>query len=265
MSGQEPRKALTIAGSDSGGGAGIEADLKTFTALQVYGLAAVTSVTAQNTLGVTGMHDIPAAFVAKQIDVVLDDIGADAVKSGMLSSVEIVDAVAGCIEAHGITQYVLDPVMVSETGHPLLDANAMERVIARLFPLSLVVTPNLSEVEAILGRPIDDEDAMRAAAAEMHALGPRYVLIKGGHLSGPEAIDILYDGTTWVRHAVPRIDTRNTHGTGCTYSAAIAAHLARGVEVPEAVTLAKAYVTGALQSGFDLGGGAGSLNHFWSM
>ena len=141
----------------------------------------------------------------------------------------------------------------------------MERVVARLFPLSLMVTPNLAEAEAILGHPIDDEDAMRAAAEEIHALGPRCVLIKGGHLSGPEAIDILYDGTTWVRHAVPRIDTRNTHGTGCTYSAAIAAHLARGVEVPEAVALAKAYVTGALQSGFDLGGGAGSLNHFWSM
>ena len=265
MSGQEPRKALTIAGSDSGGGAGIEADLKTFTALQVYGLAAVTSVTAQNTLGVTGVHDIPAAFVAKQIDVVLDDIGADAVKSGMLSSIEIVDAVADCIEAHGITQYVLDPVMVSETGHPLLDANAMERVIVRLFPLSLMVTPNLAEAEAILGRPVADEDAMRAAAEEIHALGPRYVLIKGGHLSGPEAVDILYDGTTWVRHAVPRIDTKNTHGTGCTYSAAIAAHLARGVAVPEAVAQAKAYVTGALQSGFDLGGGAGPLNHFWSM
>lgn len=264
MTGTVPPRALTIAGSDSGGGAGIEADLKTFTALQVYGLAAVTSVTAQNTVGVTGVHDIPAEFVAKQIDVVLEDIGADAVKSGMLSSVEIVDAVADRIEAHGITRYVLDPVMVSETGHSLLDAKAMARVVQRLFPLSLIVTPNLSEAKAILECTIKDEEAMRAAAKEIHALGPRYVVIKGGHLAGPEAVDILYDGATWVRHAVARIETKNTHGTGCTYSAAITAKLACGVEVTEAVTQAKAYVTGALQSGFNLGSGAGPLNHFWS-
>lgn len=260
-----PPRVMTIAGSDSGGGAGIEADLKTFTALRVYGMVAITSVTAQNTLGVHGVHDIPPEMVAKQIDVVAQDIGIDAAKTGMLSNAAIIEAVTGSLKRNRVGQLVLDPVMVSESRHSLLEPSAIKVLVEHLFPLALVVTPNIPEAEAITKTTIKTEEDMREAAKAIHELGPRYVLIKGGHADTPEAIDYLYDGETWIPFSAPRIDTVNTHGTGCTYAAAIAAYLGKGHPVPEAVRLAKDYVTQALGTGLNLGHGPGPLNHFWAL
>lgn len=258
-----PPRALTIAGSDSGGGAGIEADLKTFTALNVFGTVALTSVTAQNTLGVDAIHDMPSEIVAQQIDSVLTDIGTDAVKSGMLSNADCIRAVAERIRTYGIENYVLDPVMVSESGSRLLNADAEAVLAEELVPLASVVTPNIFEAEALTGVAVATEDEMRRAGEAIHRKGCAYVLMKGGHLDGNEAVDLLFDGAVWRRYAAPRVATKNTHGTGCTYSAAIAAYLARGHDMPDAVERAKRYVTRALESGFDLGAGPGPLNHFW--
>ncbi len=265
MTHAHPPRVLTIAGSDSGGGAGIEADLKTFTILQTFGMAAVTSVTAQNTEGVFGVHDVPPEMVAKQIDVVARDVGLDAVKSGMLSNAAIIDAVAAALARHDNPNYVLDPVMVSETGHALLQREAVDTMKTKLFPLARLVTPNAAEAEILCGVSVEDEDAMRRAAEAIHGLGAHAVLVKGGHVNGPQATDILFDGSEFTPVAAPRIDTRNTHGTGCTYSAAIAALLARGVDLAEAVREAKRYLTEAIRRGFDLGSGAGPLNHFWPL
>lgn len=265
MAAERPPRVLTIAGSDSGGGAGIEADLKTFTVLQTFGMAAITSVTAQNTEGVTGVHDVPPDMVAKQIDAVATDIGVDAAKSGMLSNAGIIEAVADAIERHAIPHYVLDPVMVSETGHALLDPDAVDILVRRLMPLAQVVTPNAAEAEALCGVAVRDERSMRDAARAIHELGARAVLVKGGHVSGAEAVDVLFDGAEFIRVTAPRIETRNTHGTGCTYSAAIAAMLARGVDLTESVRAAKRYVTEAIRHGFDVGHGAGPLNHYWPL
>jgi hydroxymethylpyrimidine/phosphomethylpyrimidine kinase len=258
-------RVLTIAGSDSGGGAGIQADLKTFMAQGCYGMSAITALTAQNTRGVFGVHPVPAEFVAQQIDRVLEDIGADAVKTGMLFSSSIIAAVADALARHGVKTLVVDPVMVATSGDVLLQADARATMIAQLLPLALVVTPNVPEAEVLSGVKVVDDASLLEAAQRIHAMGPRYVLMKGGHLPGAEAVDVLYDGTLWRPYRAPRIDTVNTHGTGCTYAAAIAAHLARGLGVEDAVTAAKTYLTGALAHSTPLGGGHGPVNHLWHL
>lgn len=260
---QRPARVLTVAGSDSGGGAGIEADLKTIAAHGCYGMAAITSVTAQNTVGVFGIHDVPPEEVARQIDVVLEDIGADAVKTGMLSSPGIVEAVAAALGRHPGPKLVVDPVMVAKSGDALLREEARDALKTRLLPLAHVVTPNIPEAEVLAGIPVRSQADVEEAARRILALGPAYVLMKGGHLEGPEATDWLSDGSqSWVFSA-PRIDTKNTHGTGCTFSAAIASRLALGDAAPEAVREAKAYLTGAIENALPLGAGHGPLNHLW--
>lgn len=258
-------RVLTIAGSDSGGGAGIEADLKTFTALQTFGMAAITSVTAQNTAGVTGVHDLPPDFVAEQIDDVAQDIGVDAAKTGMLSNAAIAEAVADSVARNKIEKLVVDPVMVAKSGDPLLQESAQMALRERILPLACVVTPNVPEAEVLTAMHIKGPDDIEEAAQKIHGLGTPYVLLKGGHMAGEEAVDYLFDGETLQTFRAPRIDTKNTHGTGCTYSAAIAAFLARGLPVHEAVQQAKDYLTGAIQHSFSMGAGHGPLNHFWRM
>ncbi|HWP92222.1 MAG TPA: bifunctional hydroxymethylpyrimidine kinase/phosphomethylpyrimidine kinase [Thermodesulfobacteriota bacterium] len=261
---QKIPRALTIAGSDSGGGAGIQADLKTFTALRVYGLSVLTSITAQNTLSVLGINDIPPEFVELQIDAVLSDIGADAVKTGMLSNEGIILAVTKKIKRYGVENLVVDPVMRAKSGDALLDPGAEEALKRELLPLALVVTPNIPEAQALSGVAISSFDDMREAAEKIKSFGPRYVLIKGGHLEwAKEAVDIMYDGKGFDLFQAPRVETKNTHGTGCTYSSAICAGLAKGLDVPEAVRQAKQYVTEAIIRSFGLGKGHGPLNHFW--
>jgi hydroxymethylpyrimidine/phosphomethylpyrimidine kinase len=254
-------RALTIAGSDSGGGAGIQADLKTFSAFRVYGASVLTAITAQNSVGVHGVENLAPAFVAAQLDAVLGDIGADAAKTGMLSTAPIVQAVADRLRAHGLRRLVVDPVMIAKSGDPLLQPSARAALVELILPLALVVTPNLHEAAALAEMPVGTETEMEAAARRIHALGPAWVLVKGGHLKG-DAVDLLFDGARVTRLAAPRIDTPHTHGTGCTYSAAITAGLARGGSVPEAVAEAKRYVTAAIRAGFALGRGVGPLRHF---
>ena len=256
-------KALTVAGSDSGGGAGIQADLKTFSAFRVFGMSVITAVTAQNSVGVTGVHDLPPEFVALQLDAVLDDFGADAVKIGMLSSAPIIQAVAARLAAHGQTRVVLDPVMVAKSGAPLLQPDARAALVAVVLPLAEVVTPNLHEAAVLAEIPVKTEPDMEEAARRIHARGARHVLVKGGHLAG-SATDLLFDGRTFTRFPAPRLDTGNTHGTGCTLSAAIAAGLAQGAPLATAVAEAKAYVTAAIREGFPAGRGVGVLRHFVS-
>ena len=253
--------ALTIAGSDSGGGAGIQADLKTFSAFRVFGMSVLTALTAQNSVGVHGVHNVPPEFVAQQIDVVLDDFGADAVKIGMLSTAPIIRAVAARLRAHAQERIVVDPVMIAKSGDPLLQPDARDALVGEMLPLATVVTPNLHEAAAIARIPVETEKEMEEAARRIHALGPRYVLVKGGHLKD-SATDLLWDGTEMIRFAAPRIDSPNTHGTGCTYSSAIAAGLALGQPLPEAVRRAKAYVTATIREGFQAGHGVGALRHF---
>jgi len=253
--------ALTIAGSDSGGGAGIQADLKTFSAFRVFGMSVLTALTAQNSVGVHGVHNVPPEFVAQQIDVVLDDFGADAVKVGMLSTAPIVRAVAARLRAHAPRRIVVDPVMIAKSGDPLLQPDARDALVREMLPLATVVTPNLHEAAALAGISVETEQEMEEAARRIHALGPRHVLVKGGHLKD-SATDLLWDGKEMVRYTAPRIDSPNTHGTGCTYSSAIAAGLALGEPLPEAVRRAKAYVTAAIREGFQAGHGVGALRHF---
>lgn len=250
------RTALTIAGSDSGGGAGIQADLKTFAALGVFGTSAITSVTAQNTVGVQGVHDLPPEFVGRQIDSVLEDIDIDAAKTGMLSSAAIIEVVAAKVKAHAIKQLVVDPVMVAKGGAPLLQPDAVHTLIERLLPFALVLTPNVPEAEVLWEQRIVGLDEMRQAVRWIHGLGPRYVVLKGGHLGG-RAIDLLFDGSRFTEFDAERIDTPHTHGTGCVFSAAIAAELAKGNPVPEAVATAKRFITAAIRYGFRLGKGFG--------
>jgi hydroxymethylpyrimidine/phosphomethylpyrimidine kinase len=250
------KKVLTIAGSDSSGGAGIQADLKTFSMLRVYGMSAITALTAQNTRGVAAVMEVPAAFVASQLEAVLTDLPPDAVKTGMLSSAEIVETVAGKIRENRIGNLVVDPVMVSKSGAPLLRPDAVDALRRHLIPLSLLTAPNTEEAEKLTGRLIRSVAEMEEAAAAIHALGARYVLIKGGHLQG-DAIDVLFDGKEWMRFPSQRLPSRDTHGTGCVLSAAIAAHLALGESVIAAVQLAKEFVTGAIRNGLRIGGGRG--------
>ncbi|HSB61740.1 MAG TPA: bifunctional hydroxymethylpyrimidine kinase/phosphomethylpyrimidine kinase [Vicinamibacteria bacterium] len=254
-------KALTIAGSDSGGGAGIQADLKTFSAFRVFGLSVLTAVTAQNSVGVTGVFELPPEFVARQMDAVLSDFGADAVKIGMLSSPAIVSAVAERLEAYGQDRVVLDPVMVAKSGDLLLRPEAREALVRELLPRADLVTPNLPEASVLAGMPVENEADMEEAARRILALGARGVLVKGGHLKD-SATDLLWNGRTLTRLEAPHLDSPNTHGTGCTYSSAIAAGLARGRPLGEAVREAKAYVTAAIREGFQLGRGVGALRHF---
>jgi len=250
------RTALTIAGSDSGGGAGIQADLKTFAALGVFGTSAITSVTAQNTVGVQGVYDLPAKFVGRQIDSILEDIVIDAAKTGMLSSAAIIQVVAEKVNAYRIERLVVDPVMVAKGGAPLLQSDAVKVLIEHLLPLALVVTPNVPEAEALTGLTITELNGMRQAARQIHDFGPRHVVLKGGHLGG-RAIDLLFDGSSFTEFDAERIDTPHTHGTGCVFSAAITAELAKGSPVPEAIATAKRFITAAISHGFQLGKGFG--------
>lgn len=255
------RTALTIAGSDSGGGAGIQADLKTFSALGVFGTSALTAITAQNTLGVTAVFELPPELVAAQIDAVLSDIGADAVKTGMIANAEIIRVVAAKIREHGVTALVVDPVMVATSGDRLLREDAVTALKSDLLPLATVVTPNLPEAAVLVGREITTLDDMRDAARAIVGLGARSVVVKGGHLDG-DAIDVFFDGNAFAELPSKRINTTSTHGTGCTLASAIAALLARGEPLPAAVSAAKAYVTAAIERSYPLGHGHGPVHHF---
>jgi hydroxymethylpyrimidine/phosphomethylpyrimidine kinase len=256
-----PTRVLTIAGSDSGGGAGIQADLKTMLALGVHGMSVIAAVTAQNSLGVQGYWELPPEAVRAQLESVLSDIGAQAVKTGMLASKVLVETVSEVL-ADVTAPIVVDPVGVSKHGDPLLALDALDAVRTSLLPLATVVTPNLWEVEQLTGVKVDEENRLRDAAEAVLALGPRWALIKGGHLPG-EPVDLLYDGTNEYRFAGPRHDNRHTHGTGCTLASAIASHLALGRDVVDAVRRAKEYVTGAIEHGFPLGEGIGPVDHGW--
>jgi hydroxymethylpyrimidine/phosphomethylpyrimidine kinase len=255
--------ALTIAGSDSGGGAGIQADLKTFLALGVHGMSAICALTAQNTKGVSGVHEVPPAFVREQISQVATDFEVAAAKTGMLSGPAIVEVVANSITEFTIPNLVVDPVFVSKNHDVLLSRDSIESLVSRLLPLATVITPNLQEAALLTGMKISDVAGMREAARALHALGPAYVLVKGGHLEA-EATDVLFDGEHFRELTTERIDSQNTHGTGCTLSAAIAAYLAKGWSVPEAVKGAKDYVTGAIRYGLEVGRGYGPTNHGWA-
>ncbi|MFD9095972.1 bifunctional hydroxymethylpyrimidine kinase/phosphomethylpyrimidine kinase [Streptomyces collinus] len=254
-------RVLTVAGSDSGGGAGVQADLKTMLALGVHGMSVITAVTAQNSLGVQGAWELPVEAVRAQYRSVVDDIGVQAVKTGMLASAELVEAVAELI-AGTDAPAVVDPVGVSKHGDSLLAASALDSVRTALLPAATVATPNLDEVRQLTGVGVESEDDLRRAAAAVLAYGPRWVLIKGGHLAG-DAVDLLTDGSAehWLR--APRHDNRHTHGTGCTLASAIASGLAKGLPVPEAAHAAKEYVTGAIAAGFALGAGIGPVDHGW--
>jgi hydroxymethylpyrimidine/phosphomethylpyrimidine kinase len=256
-------KALTIAGSDSGGGAGIQADLKTFSAFRTFGMSVLTAVTAQNSVGVTGVHNLPPEFVVLQIDAVLGDFGADAIKIGMLSTAPIIEAVAERLRAGARGPIVVDPVMIAKSGDPLLRADARQALIERILPLAEVVTPNLPEAAALADLPVSSESEMEEAARRIHRRGPRFVLVKGGHLKD-SATDILYDGRAFTRFPGVRVDSTNTHGTGCTFSAAIAARLARGDAVETAIRGARAWLEGAIRHAPGLGAGHGPLGHFWT-
>ncbi|MEY4756097.1 MAG: hypothetical protein RJA34_995 [Pseudomonadota bacterium] len=257
-------RVLSIAGSDSGGGAGIQADLKTMAALGCFGMTAITALTAQNTTGVRSIHGIPCSMLADQIDAVVEDIGVDAVKVGMLHASDTVHTVAGAIERHRLAQVVFDPVMVATSGAVLIDQAAVQVLVREMFPRACLITPNLDEAAHLVGWPLRDEASMEAAAQQLLAMGARAVLLKGGHLEGDTVADLLMttEGPSlWMRSA--RIATANTHGTGCTLSSAIAAYLARGLSLQEAVQSARQFVRGALEHGAKVrtGQGSGPLNH----
>lgn len=253
------KRILTIAGSDSGGGAGIQADLKVITLLGGYGMSVLTALTAQNTMGVQAIHAIPAPFVEAQIDSVLSDIGADAIKTGMLATREIVEVVSRKVKQYGVEKVVVDPVLIAKSGVPLLRKDGQEALIKRLFPLAMVVTPNLMEASVLSGLRVNSIGEMKKAARRIYELGAKHVVVKGGHLKGM-AIDLLYDGRRYEEMEGPRIETKNTHGTGCIFASAIAILLARGETVPEAVRKAKTFVTMAIQFSQDLGKGNGPTN-----
>lgn len=257
--------ALTIAGSDSGAGAGIQADLKTFAAHGVYGTSAITALTAQNTVGVSAIHVVPDDIVAAQIEAVVSDLGCDAVKTGMLANSRIVEAVAAAIESMELPNLVVDPVMVAKSGDHLLDDEAVHALRWTLLRLARVVTPNIPEAEVLAKMTVRTRDDMREAARRIAMLKPGAVVIKGGHLPGSEIVDVLLEHGEFTEFTGPRIETRNTHGTGCTFAAAIAAQLAKGVTLKEAVRLAKEYVAGAMRPGIPLGKGHRPLDHFWKL
>ncbi len=256
------QRALTIAGSDSGGGAGIQADLKTFAAHGVYGTCAITAVTAQNTMGVTAIHTVPADIVVAQIEAVASDIGTDAVKTGMLATAAIVEAVAAAIADLDLPRVVVDPVMIAKGGAHLLDDEAIEAMKAELLPRAMVITPNAAEAAVLLGDEVRTLAQARAAARRLKALGPGAVIVKGGHIEGPYAVDILVDGRDLVELQSPRISTTSTHGTGCTFASAITANLALGHSLREAAQRAKDYVLEAIRHAPQIGRGHGPLAHF---
>jgi hydroxymethylpyrimidine/phosphomethylpyrimidine kinase len=254
-------KALTIAGSDSGGGAGIQADLKTFAALGVYGTSAITAITAQNTVRVTAILALSPQMVAAQIDAVITDIGAHALKTGMLANAKIIETVVKKIQEHRLRNLVVDPVMVATSGDLLIKKNAVAALRSRLIPLAAVVTPNIPEAEELTGMALRTSEDIEESARQIVAMGAKSVVIKGGHRAGP-AVDLYYDGKKFIAFHAPRIRTKNTHGTGCTFSAAIAAYLARGEKVERAVDLSKKYITAAITKAFAVGSGHGPVHHF---
>ena len=257
------RKALTIAGSDSGAGAGIQADLKTFAAHGIYGTSAITAVTAQNTRGVAMFDALSPALVTAQIDAVMTDIGADAAKTGMLANAAIVVAVAEAVSKHSIPFLVVDPVMVAKSGDRLLDEAALRAMKEWLLPHAFVVTPNIPEAEALAGLTITTDADRREAARRIAALGPSAVIVKGGHFGSGDIVDLLHDGGDSVEFRHPRVEGRHTHGTGCTFSAALAAQLALGRTLREAIPLVQAYIAGAIARAPGIGGGHGPMQHFW--
>jgi len=259
------RAVLTIAGSDSSAGAGIQADLKTFAALGVYGTSAITAVTAQNTLGVSAVYVLPADLVTAQIEAVAGDIELHATKTGMLATAAVVEAVAAAIEELELPNVVVDPVMVAKSGDRLLDDDGIEMMRLELLPRARVVTPNIPEAEVLAGIRIDSPESARKAAKRIKDLGPAAVVVKGGHGEGDEIVDLLFDGAQFHEYRTPRVLTRHTHGTGCTFASAVAAALASGSGLPDAVARAQAYVAGALRSGLSIGHGHGPLNHFWKV
>jgi hydroxymethylpyrimidine/phosphomethylpyrimidine kinase len=260
---------LTIAGSDSGGGAGIQADIKTISAMGCYAASAITAITVQNTLGVQAVHPVPLDILEGQIDAVLSDIGADAIKIGMLHSAEVVNLVADMIGKYEIRNVVLDPVMVSTSGHRLIEENAVEVIIRRLMPLARVITPNIPEAEILAGCSISGEDVFDEIARKLSGNTGVSVLLKAGHLSGDSLVDYFYNAEDRTMTKLPskRVHTRNTHGTGCTLSSAFAAALAKGEDLTAAAVSAKKYIEQAIISGadYEIGGGHGPVNHFWSM
>jgi hydroxymethylpyrimidine/phosphomethylpyrimidine kinase len=263
LSGHDMKRILTIAGSDSGGGAGIQADLKTITLLGGFGMSVLTALTAQNTVGVAAIHPVPQAFIAQQLDTVLSDIGADAVKTGMLYDAGIIEVIADRLAAYRMEKLVVDPVMVAKGGDVLLLQDARTALVGRLLPMAYVVTPNIPEAEVLSGKSIRTDDDIHEAVRTIHAMGPRYVLVKGGHLEGPAA-DYLYDGKDLLTFSGVRIHTPHTHGTGCVYSAAIATYLAMGLEIKEAVASAKALIQTSIKFGLALGKGHGPANVYAS-
>lgn len=252
-------RALTVAGSDSGGGAGIQADLKTFAALGVHGMSAITSITAQNTKAVTMVHDVPLEIIREQIRVVVEDIGVDAVKTGMLHTSEIISVVAEELEKID-APIVVDPVMIAKSGAKLLRDDAIESLVKKIIPIATVVTPNAREAEALSGIKVKDIEDQKKAAKIISELGPRAVVVKGGHIDGREVLDILYYRGEFIVYSRDRVVTKNTHGTGCTFASAIAAQLAKGYDIPEAVQVAKEFVTNAIIHGLEIGGGHGPVN-----
>ena len=259
------RIALTIAGSDPGGGAGIQADLKTFAAHGVFGVTAITAVTAQNTTGVMAVAPLAADLVAAQIEAVVSDLGVHAVKTGMLANAAIVEAVAAAVADLEVPFLVVDPVMVATSGDTLLDDEGLLAMKKELVPRAHAVTPNIPEAEVLSGVAIRNEDDSREAAKRIFALGPVYVVITGGHGSGDRLVDLVYDGEVFTDFAAERVEGRHTHGTGCSFSAALTAHLALGRRLPEAIPLAQEYVAGAIRHAPGLGRGSGPLNHFWRL
>lgn len=257
------KTVLTIAGSDSIGGAGIQADIKTISANGCYAMSVITSVTAQNTLGVSDIHDIPPEFVRKQLEAVFSDIRPDAVKIGMLSDTEIINSAADILQKEQAENVVADTLMVSTSGHRLIAEEAVNALAKRIFPLADIITPNIPEAETLTGLTIESESDMKAAAEKIMKLGCKSVLVKGGHLK-TVAADVFYDGREFKVFSNARINNKNTHGTGCTLSSAIAANLALGYGMAESIENAKKYVTGAIADGLDLGKGRGPLNHFYN-
>jgi hydroxymethylpyrimidine/phosphomethylpyrimidine kinase len=261
-------RALTIAGSDSGGGAGIQADLKTFSALECYGMSVITALTAQNTVAVTAIHEVPAQMVADQIDAVMEDIGVDAVKIGMLQTPEVIKIVAKHLKKWNVEKVIVDPVMVAKSGDKLLLDNAVDALRSEILPLASIITPNIPEAEVLLERKINNREEMAQAAKDLLDFGSLSVLLKGGHFSGDKSPDclVLENNRTYWYDSL-RVDSDNTHGTGCTLSSAITAYLARGYKLTEAVTRAKEYITGAIIKGaeYKIGNGYGPVHHFYNL
>ena len=257
------KQVLTIAGSDSGGGAGIQADLKAMSANGTYAMSVITSITAQNTTGVTAIHDLPESIVEAQIDAIFADFDVAAVKTGMLSSAALASLVSRKLQQYHVPWIVVDPVMVSKSGHDLLQADAMDALKQALIPLASVITPNIHEAERLTGLTIRSLAEARQAAKALHQLGCQHVLIKGGHLLEQPATDLLYDGRFFRMYKGEWIDTPHTHGTGCTFASALSAHLALGKPLPDAVDAAKQYVTAAIRHGLAIGHGRGPTNHFY--